>query len=131
MPDLRELQTRTECTTTSRPQLQSNLEGRNIFYGNYKKLVKCTIWKIKIKIKTFCYIYCTFCLGSVGGDGVEDVDQHEEESDQERHPPGDDVRRNHEAGQAVRFCSGQDCHFRSGRQNLQHHQGSSETKICT
>ena len=57
-----------------------------------------------------CNINCTFRLGSVGGDGVEDVDEHEEESDQERHPPGDDVRRNHEAGQAVRFCSGQECH---------------------
>ena len=39
----------------------------------------------------------TLCLGSVGGDVVEDVDQHEEERDEERHPPGDDVRRNHEA----------------------------------
>ena len=39
----------------------------------------------------------TLRLGSVGGDVVEDVDQHEEERDEESHPPGDDVRRNHEA----------------------------------
>ena len=39
----------------------------------------------------------TLCLGSVGGDVVEDVDQDEEERDEESHPPGDDVRRNHEA----------------------------------
>ena len=42
--------------------------------------------------------YLTFCLRRVGGDGVEDVDKHEEERDQESHPPRDDVRRNHEAG---------------------------------
>ena len=41
--------------------------------------------------------YLTFCLGCVGGDGVEDVDQDKEERDEKRHPPGDDVRRNHEA----------------------------------
>ena len=41
--------------------------------------------------------FFTFCLGRVGGDGVEDVDQDKEERDEERHPPGDDVRRNHEA----------------------------------
>ena len=31
------------------------------------------------------------CLGCVGGDGVEDVDQHQEQGDQERHPTGDHV----------------------------------------
>ena len=30
-------------------------------------------------------------LGSVGGDVVEDVDQHQEQGDQEGHPSGDDV----------------------------------------
>ena len=65
-----------------------------------------TIENSKKKVLNFL----TFCLGRVGGDGVEDVDQDEEESDQERHPPRDDVWRNHEAGQAVRFCSGQECH---------------------
>ena len=34
----------------------------------------------------------TFCFWSVGGDGVEDVDQHQEQGDQERHPARDDVR---------------------------------------
>ena len=38
----------------------------------------------------------TLGLGRVGGDGVEDVDQDEEESDEERHPAGDDVRWDHE-----------------------------------
>ena len=40
--------------------------------------------------------YLTFCLRRVGGDGVEDVDQDEEESDEERHPAGDDVQWDHE-----------------------------------
>ena len=35
-------------------------------------------------------------LWSVGGDGVEDVDEDEEEGDEERHPAGDDVHRNEE-----------------------------------
>ena len=39
----------------------------------------------------------TFSLGSVGGDVVEDVDQHQEQGDQERHPARDNVRRHHEA----------------------------------
>ena len=34
----------------------------------------------------------TFCFGDICGDGVEDVDQDEEDGDQERHPPGDHVR---------------------------------------
>ena len=34
----------------------------------------------------------TFSFRSVGGDGVEDVDEDEKESDKERHPAGDDVR---------------------------------------
>ena len=38
----------------------------------------------------------TFSFRSVGGDGVEDVDEDEKESDQERHPPGNDVGGNHE-----------------------------------
>ena len=37
-----------------------------------------------------------FHLWGVGGHGVEDVDQDEEESDEERHPAGDDVRWDHE-----------------------------------
>ena len=43
-------------------------------------------------------LYCcqTLSLGCVGGDGVEDVDQHQEQGDQERHPPWNDVRRNDE-----------------------------------
>ena len=32
-------------------------------------------------------------LGSVGGDGVEDVDQHQEQGDEESHPARYDVRR--------------------------------------
>ena len=52
-----------------------------------------TIVNSKKKVLNFL----TFCLGRVGGDGVEDVDQDEEERDEERHPPGDDIRRNHEA----------------------------------
>ena len=35
-------------------------------------------------------------LGGVGGDGVEDVDEDEEEGDEERHPAGDDVHRDEE-----------------------------------
>ena len=35
-------------------------------------------------------------LGGVGGDGVEDVDEDEEEGDQEGHPAGDDVHRDEE-----------------------------------
>ena len=35
-------------------------------------------------------------LGSVGGDGVEDVDQHQEQSDQETHSPRDDIHWNQE-----------------------------------
>ena len=40
----------------------------------------------------------TLCehLGGVGGDGVEDVDQDEEEGDQEGHPTGDHVHRDQE-----------------------------------
>ena len=38
----------------------------------------------------------TFSFGGVGGDCVEDVDQDEEESDEERHPAGDDVGWDHE-----------------------------------
>ena len=37
-------------------------------------------------------------LGGVGGHGVEDVDQHQEQGDQERHPPGDNVRRHNKTG---------------------------------
>ena len=35
-------------------------------------------------------------LGSVGCHGVEDVDQHQEQRDQERHPPRDNVHWNEE-----------------------------------
>ena len=35
-------------------------------------------------------------LGSVGGDSVEDVDQHQEQSDQETHSPRDDIHRDQE-----------------------------------
>ena len=38
----------------------------------------------------------TLRLGSVGGDGVEDVDQHQEQSDQQRHPPRDHIHRDQE-----------------------------------
>ena len=38
----------------------------------------------------------TFSFRSVSGDGVEDVDEDEKESDQERHPPGNNVGGNHE-----------------------------------
>ena len=38
-------------------------------------------------------LYCSesLCLRGVGGDGVEDVDKHQEKSDEERHPAGDHV----------------------------------------
>ncbi len=42
-------------------------------------------------------IVLTFRFGRVGGDAVEDVDEHEEERDEERHSAGDYVGRNHEA----------------------------------
>ena len=44
-------------------------------------------------------LYCRQTLGlrGVGGDRVEDVDQHQEQGHQERHPARDDVRRHHEA----------------------------------
>ena len=35
-------------------------------------------------------------LGGVGGDGVEDVDEDEEECDEESHPAGNHVHRNEE-----------------------------------
>ena len=35
-------------------------------------------------------------LGYVGGDGVEDVDEDEEDGDEQRHPAGDDGRRHQE-----------------------------------
>ena len=35
----------------------------------------------------------TLGLGGVGGDGVEDVDQHQEEGDEKSHPARYDVRR--------------------------------------
>ena len=35
----------------------------------------------------------TFSLGSVGGDVVEDVDQHQKQGDEESHPARYDVRR--------------------------------------
>ena len=35
-------------------------------------------------------------LGSVGGDGVEDVDQHQEQSDEQCHPPRDHIHRDQE-----------------------------------
>ena len=38
-------------------------------------------------------------LGGVGGDGVEDVDQHQEQGDQEGHPAWDYVRGNNETKQ--------------------------------
>ena len=38
----------------------------------------------------------TFCFGRVCGDCVEDVDQDEEESDEESHTAGYDVRRHYE-----------------------------------
>ena len=38
----------------------------------------------------------TFSLRSVSGDGVEDVDEDEKESDQEGHPPRNYVGGNHE-----------------------------------
>ena len=37
-------------------------------------------------------------LGRVGGHGVEDVDQHQEQRDQERHAAGDNVRRHNKTG---------------------------------
>ena len=37
-------------------------------------------------------------LGGVGGDSVEDVDQHQEQRDQERHPAGDYVRGDNKTG---------------------------------
>ena len=36
------------------------------------------------------------CLGRVGGDCVENVDEHKEEGDKEGHAPGDHVHRNQE-----------------------------------
>ena len=56
---------------------------------------------LKMMWKTFrCVSYFQQCvlfhLWGVGGDGVEDVDEDEEEGDEKRHPAGDDVRRNHE-----------------------------------
>ena len=46
-------------------------------------------------------LYCrqTLRLGGVGGDRVEDVDQHQEQGDQEGHPARDYVRRNNETKQ--------------------------------
>ena len=35
-------------------------------------------------------------LGGVGGDGVEDVDEDEEEGDEEGHPARDDIHRDEE-----------------------------------
>ena len=39
-------------------------------------------------------LYCCqpLSLGGVGGDGVEDVDQHQEQGDQQGHPARNDVR---------------------------------------
>ena len=37
-------------------------------------------------------------VGRVVGDGVEDVDQHEEQRDEHGHPPGDHLRRDEEGG---------------------------------
>ena len=37
-------------------------------------------------------------FGGVGGDSVEDVDQHQEQRDQERHPAGDYVRGDNKTG---------------------------------
>ena len=45
---------------------------------------------------TCCDILLTLCLWRVGGDSVEDVDQDEEESDEESHAAGYDVRRHNE-----------------------------------
>ena len=50
------------------------------------KPVKLKEWKLQLQFQQ------TFCFGDVCGDGVEDVDQDEEDGDQERHPPGDHVR---------------------------------------
>ena len=43
-------------------------------------------------------LYCrqTLGLGGVGGDRVEDVDQHQEQGDQKPHPAGDNVHGNEE-----------------------------------
>ena len=46
---------------------------------------------------TYTATEVTFSLGGVGGDVVEDVDQHQEQGDQEGHPARDYVRGNHEA----------------------------------
>ena len=58
----------------------------------------------------------TFGLGSVGGDAVEDVDEHEEESDEEGHAPRDHVRRDHEA--YPRHHHEQTCKEAKSSQNL-------------
>ncbi len=42
-------------------------------------------------------IKMTFGLGRVAGDSVEYVDQDQEQGDQQRHPPRDDVGRNYKA----------------------------------
>ncbi len=44
-----------------------------------------------------CSSMLTLGLRGVGGDGVEDVDQHEEERDEEGHPAWDHLRGDHEA----------------------------------
>ena len=49
----------------------------------------CKMKELKLFLQRFRQ---TFCFGDVCGDGVEDVDQHEEDGDKEGHPPGDHVR---------------------------------------
>ena len=38
----------------------------------------------------------TFCFGDISGDGVEDVDQDEEDGDKQGHPSRDHIRGNQE-----------------------------------
>ena len=51
-------------------------------------------------------LYCRQTLGlrGVGGDRVEDVDQHQEQGHKERHPARDDVRRNDKATSQEFYC---------------------------
>ena len=60
-----------------------------------KKNIFQTFFINFLLIKILCGKH-TFHLWGVGGYGVEDVDEDEEEGDEERHPAGDDVHRDKE-----------------------------------
>ena len=65
-------------------------------YINYCVKISLNIKKDKWFLLLKNTVFLCEHLGGVGGDGVEDVDQDEEEGDQEGHPTGDHVHRDQE-----------------------------------